>query len=93
MEKIKLQLQPQADGTHVVIKAGAAALCPFKNSILVPGQINGQLTIQQFPCTTACPLCSYNNSESKLQIHCGTSTLVFEVTELQNAGKSNLRIL
>lgn len=91
MEKIKLQTQ--ADGTHVVIKAGAAALCPFKNSILVPGHIDGQLTIQQFPCTTACPLCNYNNSESKLQIHCGTAVKDFEVTELQNAGKSNLRIL
>lgn len=90
MEKIKLQTQ--ADGTHVVIKAGAAALCPFKNSILVPGHIDGQLTIQQFPCTTACPLCGYYSKESKLEISCGTSTIVFEVTELQNAAKPVLRI-
>lgn len=91
MEKIKLQAQ--TDGTHVVIKAGAAALCPFKNSILVPGAIDGQLTIQQFPCTTACPLCSYSNKESTLAISCGTAVVSFEVTELHNTAKSNLRIL
>ena len=51
-----------------------ALTCPYQNAILLPGSIQGQLTINRPPCGSQCSLFEINSSEQEgklfLKKHC-----------------------
>lgn len=54
-------------------------VCPFQTKMLVPGQLAGQLSVQQFGCTSGCMFFNYDDQEKKVITSC-TKT-AFNVTE------------
>jgi hypothetical protein len=51
--------------------------CPFRNPLLLPGRMQGQITIEQLPCSNDCPLFVIN--ENKVTIHCGCKPIEIEI--------------
>ena len=47
-------------------------ICPFRNPLILPGQIAGQVTIENIPCTTACTLFHYSQNTNECKIYCGS---------------------
>ena len=81
----------QKDGTAIL----QGKICPFRNPLVLPSQtLAGQLTIQNIPCTSACPLFTlYLGGGASLNIRCGTGVR-YEVNVIQEEQehKSNLTI-
>ena len=83
----------QKDGTKIL----QSKICPFRNPLVLPSQsIAGQLTIENIPCTSACPLFSFSKAGgAHVNIRCGQGTR-FEVDVIEEEKiehiKSNLII-
>ena len=59
-------------------------ICPFRNPLIFPGAIQGQIEIQGMPCTNECThftLKSYADQPTwaTVTITCGCKTLEFDV--------------
>jgi hypothetical protein len=66
----------EKDGTAVL----QGKICPFRAPLVLPSAtIAGQLTIQNIPCTNACPLLEYDSFNNLAVIHCGCKSLQFNV--------------
>ena len=58
-------------------------ICPFRNPLILPGHIAGQVTIENMPCSTACTLFSFHTNETEKNIAhcdivCGSSPIQFK---------------
>jgi hypothetical protein len=81
-------------------------ICPFRNPLVLPSQtLAGQLTIENIPCTSACPLFTFHKNDEiyvcvdeiyncgYVNIRCGTGVKYdVQVIEEQKEQKSNLTI-
>lgn len=59
-------------------KNDASCSCPFRNPIMVPGQIQGQINYQDIPCSSLCPLFLINkedDSNLSVQLECSKTIL------------------
>lgn len=56
--KNKIEITTQKNGTHIITSNGIPFICPFQNSLVLPGQMANTITIQRMPCTTECPFAS-----------------------------------
>lgn len=43
------------NGIKILCRDGHPLICPFKPSLVLPGQMAGQLTIHREPCGSQCP--------------------------------------
>lgn len=67
--------------TDVMFKDGKNCICPFQNKILMPGQIQGSLVMQQFNCTSGCMFFDYYKEEKKVVTHCTKASFIVEEKE------------
>lgn len=85
--------------TIILKKDGTAIfegkICPFRTPLVLPSAtIAGQLTIENLPCTSACPLHIFSRwGGDSVQLRCGGGTGVryeVNVIEEEETIKSNL---
>jgi hypothetical protein len=66
----------EKDGTAVL----QGKICPFRAPLVLPSAtIAGQLTIENLPCTNACPLLTYDSFNKLGKIYCGCKPIEFNV--------------
>lgn len=66
----------EKDGTAIL----QGKICPFRAPLVLPSAtIAGQLSIQNIPCTNACPLLTYDTFNNVGKILCGCKPLEFNV--------------
>ena len=53
-------------------------ICPFQTKLLVPGQLAGQIGLQQFNCSSQCMFFDYDEASQKVTLNCVQKTI--EVT-------------
>jgi hypothetical protein len=81
----------QKDGTAIL----QGKVCPFRTPLVLPSQtLAGQLTIQNIPCTSACPLFTLHSGGGDfVNIRCGTGVRHdVNVIQEEQEHKSNLTI-
>lgn len=52
---IKTKLKQHKDH-YFLEKNDVSCTCPFRNPIMIPGQLQGQIQYQDIPCSSLCPL-------------------------------------
>lgn len=72
-------------------------ICPFRNPLIFPGAIQGQIEIQGMPCTNECPHFNLNQDEQNknlgcVVITCGSVELNFMV-EIEKENTPHLNLL
>ena len=45
----------EKDGVFTLMRNGKAAVCPYRQPIVLPGQLQGQVQIMPHPCNSQCP--------------------------------------
>jgi hypothetical protein len=66
----------EKDGVYTLMRNGQAAVCPYRQPIVLPGQLQGQVQIIPHPCNSQCPhfdLREIDGSEC-LYLHCADTT-------------------
>ena len=53
---------------EILQRDGIALFCPFKSSMLIPGQLQGQAILHREPCGTWCPL--FTKGENSVSLLC-----------------------
>ena len=57
--------------------------CPFRNPLILPGRIAGQLNVQPIPCSNDCPLFNYHDSGDNIsgmvKLSCANSPMLIMV--------------
>ena len=62
------------NGIKILCRNGSPLICPFKPSLVLPGQMAGQLTIQREPCGSHCAhfhLFINQDQSEEVYISCG----------------------
>jgi hypothetical protein len=68
--KHTLQFDKKA-GTTILMTDGRPRTCPYKQPILIPGQIQGNVSMIHLPCSTDCALMDYDGSS--ILLNCSQS--------------------
>ena len=61
----------------ILFKDKQPLFCPFKNSLLIPGQIAGQMNIHREPCGTGCALFELQTDAKKVIQHCSKNQISY----------------
>jgi hypothetical protein len=61
----------------ILFKDKQPLFCPFKNSLLIPGQIAGQMNIHREPCGTGCALFELNEDAKIAVQHCSNNKISY----------------
>ena len=87
--------------TNKIIKNQAGVMifegkiCPFRNPVLIPSQIAGNVQLQAFSCGSECPHFIVTNSAEtnkvNLKINCGSDP-VFTTAELETIGTPKFQL-
>lgn len=74
---IKTKLRQHKDH-YFLEKNDASCSCPFRNPIMVPGQLQGQIEYQDIPCSSLCPLFIIekdNDSDLEVRLLCSSARI------------------
>ena len=61
----------------ILFKDKQPLFCPFKNSLLIPGQIAGQMNIHREPCGSHCALFSFDQDAKQAKQHCAKVEIIY----------------
>jgi hypothetical protein len=61
--ELKKLLQTENGDILLTDQNGNLLTCPFQNAVVLPGTIQGQLTLNRPPCGSQCALFNINDSE------------------------------
>ena len=59
-------------GTHVFMQDERQRTCPFKQPVLIPGKIQGNVSMLHLPCTIDCALFDFDGAS--VQLNCSKSS-------------------
>jgi len=85
----------EKDGVFTLMKNGKAAVCPYRQPIVLPGQLQGQVQIMPHPCNSQCPHFDLRKKyfgkpapvyEYELELTCGNG-IIFPIDEDQPTDK------
>jgi len=70
----------EKDGVFTLMRNGKAAVCPYRQPIVLPGQLQGQVQIMPHPCNSQCP--HWQNrlegiNEFEVKLTCGQGVTIF----------------
>ena len=65
----------EKDGVFTLMRNDKAAVCPYRQPIVLPGQLQGQVQIMPHPCNSQCPHFTMsrciNKGEFDIKLSCG----------------------
>ena len=61
-------------GAEILHLDDKALFCPYKNSLLIPGAIQGQMNIHREPCGTQCAL--FQKIQGAVVQHCNSREII-----------------
>jgi hypothetical protein len=64
----------------ILFKDKQPLFCPFKNSLLIPGQIAGQMNIHREPCGTHCALFTHDIDAKCIIQQCSNNKISYSQT-------------
>jgi len=70
----------EKDGVFTLMRNGKAAVCPYRQPIVLPGQLQGQVQIMPHPCNSQCPHFGKETSyqyDYILKLTCGKGVSIF----------------
>ena len=73
----------EKDGVFTLMRNGKAAVCPYRQPIVLPGQLQGQVQIMPHPCNSQCPHFDFREmyhgisttSSYELELSCGNGII------------------
>lgn len=91
----KFKIKPERSGSKIDIiidvDTDQPLLCPDQQSIVLPGQLQGQLQILRNPCASNCPF--FINEVNKIELICRTRTIIIPLEqEFETETVNNLLI-
>jgi hypothetical protein len=79
MKKFKLKPERSGSKINIIIDVDTdqPLLCPDQQSIVLPGQLQGQLQILRNPCASNCPFFFIKNNS--IDLECRTKTILINI--------------
>jgi len=75
MDNIQQEYTLQEQNNIFYLKTnGNPMICPFRNPIMIPGKLQGQITYQYLGCSSLCP--KFSIHENSVKTNCGSTTVV-----------------
>ena len=84
MNKFKLKLKPNSIVNMIVDDNNQPLLCPDQQSIVLPGQLQGQLQIMREPCSSNCPFFYHDLLKEAVIIKCRQTDVIIELNKNNN---------
>jgi hypothetical protein len=76
----KYEVKKGQQGDSILFIDGMQSACPFVQPIPMQGNM-GQIQIMRLPCTSICPLASYDKNQWKIRCHGSLEILTIEESE------------